>query len=71
MSDSLTLRLDLIPLTVGITLLSISIALGVVLLRKADKTPGTEMDLGMTLRLTLVVALALIGALFLFLGLYE
>lgn len=71
MSDSLTLRLDLIPLTIGIVLVSISTAMAVVLVRRANRAPGDETDLAITVRLTLVVALGLIGMVFLFLGLFE
>lgn len=71
MSDSLSLRLDLIPLTIGIVLVSIAVSTAVVLIRRANRDPATETDLAITTRLTLVVALGLIGSVFLFLGLFE
>jgi hypothetical protein len=70
-SDSLSLRLDLIPLSIGIALVSISTSMAVVLIRRANRNPVAETDLGITARLTLVVALGLIGIVFLFLGLFE
>jgi hypothetical protein len=70
-SDSLTLRLDLIPLALGIVLVSISTSMAVVLVRRASRDPGDGTDLAITVRLTLVVALGLIGVVFLFLGLFE
>jgi hypothetical protein len=70
-SDSLSLRLDLIPLSIGIALVSISTSMAVVLIRRANRNPAAETDLGITARLTLVVALGLIGIVFLFLGLFE
>ncbi len=71
MSDSLSLRLDLIPLSIGITLVSIATSMAVVLIRRANREPSSETDLAITARLTLVVALGLIGIVFLFLGLFE
>jgi hypothetical protein len=69
--DSLSLRLDLIPLTIGIVLISISTSMAVVLLRRANVNTGTEPDLAVTGRLTLVVALGLVGIVFLFRGLFA
>jgi hypothetical protein len=70
-SDSLILRLDLIPLAIGIALVSIATSMVMVLIRRANQEPGAETDLGITGRLTLVVALGLVGIVFLFLGLFE
>jgi hypothetical protein len=70
-SDSLSLRLDLIPLTIGIALVSIATSMAVVLIRRANRKPSEETDLSITIRLTLVVALGLIGVVFLFIGLFE
>jgi hypothetical protein len=63
--------LDLIPLSIGIALVSISTSMAVVLIRRANRNPAADADLGITARLTLVVALGLIGIVFLFLGLFE
>jgi hypothetical protein len=62
--------LDLIPLAIGIALVSISASMAVVLMRRANRDPGAETDLAITGRLTLVVALGLIGVVFLFQGLF-
>jgi hypothetical protein len=71
MSDSPSLRLDLIPLTIGMLLLSASTSMAVVLVRRANRDPAAETDLATTTRLTLLVALALAGIVFLLLGLFE
>jgi hypothetical protein len=71
MGDSLSLRLDLIPLTVGMVLVSSATSMAVVLIRKANRDPAPEVDLATTGRLTLVVALGLAGMVLLFLGLFE
>ncbi|HEU4320340.1 MAG TPA: hypothetical protein VFS66_09695 [Acidimicrobiia bacterium] len=71
MSDSLQLRLDLIPLTIGNRCVVDRISIAVVLLRRTNATSGSQADPSITMWLTLVVALCLIGALFLFMGLYE
>jgi hypothetical protein len=63
--------LDLIRLTIGIVLISISTSAAVVLIRRANRAPAAEEDLATMVRLTLVVALGLIGIVFLFLGLFE
>jgi hypothetical protein len=63
--------LDLIPLTIGIVLISISTSAAVVLIRRANRAPAAEEDLATMIRLTLVFALGLIGIVFLFLGLFE
>jgi hypothetical protein len=51
--------------------MSISTSIAVVLIRRANRDPSTETDLAITGRLTLVVALGLIGIVFLFVGLFE
>lgn len=71
MSDSLSLRLDLIPLSIGIALIAIATSMAVVLIRRANREPSSETDLAITARLSLVVALGLIGIVFLSLGLFE
>lgn len=71
MSDSLSLRLDLIPLSIGIALVAIATSMAVVLIRRANREPSSETDLAITARLSLVVALGLIGIVFLSLGLFE
>jgi hypothetical protein len=70
-SDSLSLRLDLIPLAIGIALVSISTSMAVVLIRRANRDVSANTDLVITTRLTLVVALGLIGIVFLFQGLFA
>jgi hypothetical protein len=70
-SDSLSLRLDLIPLAIGIALVSISTSMAVVLIRRANRDVSADTDLVITTRLTLVVALGLIGIVFLFQGLFA
>jgi hypothetical protein len=70
-SDSLSLRLDLIPLSIGIALVAIATSMAVVLIRRANREPSSETDLAITARLSLVVALGLIGIVFLSLGLFE
>ena len=70
-SDSVSLRLDLIPFTIGIVLVSISTSMAVVLIRRASSDQSDEVDLAVTTRLTLVVVLGLVGTVFLFLGLFE
>lgn len=71
MSDSLSLRLDLIPLSIGIALVATATSMAVVLIRRANREPSSETDLAITARLSLVVALGLIGVVFLSLGLFE
>ncbi|HET9202741.1 MAG TPA: hypothetical protein VFP67_06295 [Acidimicrobiia bacterium] len=71
MSDSLSLRLDLIPLSIGIALVATATSMAVVLIRRANREPSSETDLAITARLSLVVALGLIGIVFLSLGLFE
>jgi hypothetical protein len=69
--DALSLRLDLIPLTLGMVLVSISTSMAVALIRNANRDPAREVDLATTGRLTLVVALGLVGMVFVFTGLFE
>lgn len=71
MSEPLALRLDLISLTIGIALVSIATSMAVVLIRRANRAPAAEEDLSTMVRLTLVVALGLIGIVFLFQGMFE
>jgi hypothetical protein len=65
------LRLDLISLTIGIALVSIATSAAVVLIRRANRAPSAGEDLATMIRLTLVVALGLIGIVFLFQGMFE
>jgi hypothetical protein len=65
------LRLDLISLTIGIALVSIATSAAVVLIRRANRTPAAGEELATMIRLTLVVALGLIGIVFLFQGMFE
>jgi hypothetical protein len=44
--------------------------MAVVLIRRANRDPSADTDLLMTTRLTLVVALGLVGVVFLFQGLF-
>jgi hypothetical protein len=62
--------LDLIPLALGIAIVSIATSMAVVLIRRANRDPSADTDLLMTTRLTLVVALGLVGVVFLFQGLF-
>jgi hypothetical protein len=69
-SDTPALRLDLIPLAIGIALVAVGTSVAVVVLRKADRADG-ETDLMTTFRLALAIAIALIGVAFFFRGLFE
>ena len=71
MSDSLSLRIDLIPLAAGILLISVATSIAATLIRRSNRSSGADEDLGTTVKLTLVVAMGLIGVVFLFLGLFE
>jgi hypothetical protein len=71
MSDPLSLRIDLIPLTVAIILLSVSVATGVALLRRTNRGDGSITDLGTTAELTLVIVVGLVGVGLLFQGLFR
>jgi hypothetical protein len=62
--------LDLISLALGIAIVSIATSMAVVLIRRANRDPSADTDLLMTTRLTLVVALGLVGVVFLFQGLF-
>jgi hypothetical protein len=52
-------------------LVSISTSMAVILIRRANRDPASHRDLAITGRLTLVVALGLVGIVFFFLGLFE
>lgn len=52
-------------------MLSIGISIAVVVLRRVNQAPDSRTDPSITLWLIVVVVLSLIGALFLFLGLFE
>jgi hypothetical protein len=62
--------LDLISLALGIAIVSIATSMAVVLIRRANRDPSADTDLLITTRLTLVVALGLVGVVFLFQGLF-
>jgi hypothetical protein len=68
-SDTLSLRLDLVPLAAAIVLTSVSMTWAVLLIRDINRRPKNEDTLSSTLRLTLVIALALIGLTLMFQGL--
>jgi hypothetical protein len=71
MSDPLALRIDLIPLAAAIVLISVSAALALVLTRRLNRQPEDADSLPITMRLTLVIAVGLIGVALLFQGLFE
>lgn len=71
MSDSLSLRIDLIPLAAGILLISVATSMAATLIRRSNRSTDADEDLGTTVKLTLVVAMGLLGVVFLFLGLFE
>lgn len=65
------LRIDLIPLTAAIVLMSAASAMTVVLIRSMNRAPGEAAPLGPTMGLALVVAVWLIGLALLFQGLFQ
>lgn len=71
MSDSLSLRIDLVPLAAAIVLISVSTTLAVVLIRRLNRQLEDADSLPITLRLTLVIAVGLTGVALLFQGLFE
>ena len=70
-AGSLSLRIDLVPLAVGIVLISFSVSVAVVLIRGLSRLSDEADSLPLTLRLTVVIAVGLIGLTFLFQGLFE
>jgi hypothetical protein len=70
-AGSLSLRIDLVPLAVAIVLISFSVSVAVVLIRDLSRLSDEADSLPLTLRLTLMVAVGLIGLTLLFQGLFE
>ncbi len=68
---AMELRIDLIPLAAGILLISVATSIAVTLIRQSNRAPASDEDLGTTVKLTLLVAMGLVGVVFLFLGLFE
>jgi uncharacterized BrkB/YihY/UPF0761 family membrane protein len=71
MGDSLSLKIDLIPLAAAIVLISVSTTLAMALTRRLNRQPEDADSLPVTLRLTIVIAVGLIGVALLFQGLFE
>jgi len=67
----LELRIDLIPLTLAIVLMSAASTMAVVLIRSMNRAPAEAAPLGPTMGLALAVAVWLIGLALLFQGLFQ
>jgi len=68
---AMELRINLIPLAAGILLISVATSIAATLIRQTNRSSASDEDLGTTIKLTLLVAMGLVGVVFLFLGLFE